>query len=176
MEYSFNRKRNPFFSDNKSLYLWQKESDTFSKTQVLGDDENIYISAICEIPEIGILIGTDREGAQLYRYHNSEIEEIASQTQVRCITQYNRNIYWIGTESGIYIYDVINRTVQNLTKSLTNEYTIADNAVYSITRDMEGGMWVGSFLVVLVTYPEPIPLSVVISGENTSRTFRKRNT
>lgn len=126
----------PFFSDSKNLYIYQPTADAFTRVPVLHEEANI--SAICEIPEMGILIGTDRDGAKLYRFHNQEIEDITPPAQVRAITAYNRNCYWIGTESGIFIYDALNRTVKHLTKSLTDEYTIADNAVYSITRDMEG--------------------------------------
>ncbi|MCD8178806.1 MAG: hypothetical protein LUE98_15925 [Tannerellaceae bacterium] len=133
----------PFFSDSKNLYIYQPTADAFTRVPVLHEEANI--SAICEIPEMGILLGTDRDGAKLYRFHNQEIEDITPPAQVRTITAYNRNCYWIGTESGIFIYDALNRTVKHLTKSLTDEYTIADNTVYSITRDMEGGMWVGSF-------------------------------
>ncbi len=135
----------PLFSDGSNLYFYQRENDNFTRVPIIENEDDTHITAICEIPETGILVGTNNAGICLFRYHNQTIEEITRQAQVRTITPYSRNIYWIGTESGIYIYNVVNRTVEHLTKSLINEYTISDNAVYSITKDVEGGMWVGSF-------------------------------
>ena len=70
---------------------------------------------------------------------------IIPEIQVRAIIPYNTTIYWIASESGIYIYNTQDQTITNLRKSLTNEYAIADNAVYSLTKDREGGVWAGSF-------------------------------
>ncbi len=52
---------------------------------------------------------------------------------------------WIGTEHGLYIYDLINGGYINLTSSFFDPYSISDNAIYSIFKDNEGGVWIGSF-------------------------------
>lgn len=141
-------KGEPIFSDSHDLYLYKPETDNFTHTAILTETEKreqTTISAICEVPEAGILIGTDKRGLKFYSYHTRQTETIIPDIQVRDITSYSNTVYWIASESGVYIYDIINRQITHLTKSLTNEYTISDNAVYSITKDKEGGVWVGTF-------------------------------
>lgn len=138
----------PIFADNKALYAYKAETDNFVRTDLLTQqqtDNRISIQAIRQIPELGILVGTNLAGLLLYKYQDQSVTTIIPDIQVRAITPYNNNTYWIASESGIYIYNILNQTIVNLRKSLTNEYTIADNAIYSLTKDREGGMWAGSF-------------------------------
>ncbi|MCD7712110.1 MAG: hybrid sensor histidine kinase/response regulator, partial [Firmicutes bacterium] len=63
-------------------------------------------------------------------------------------------------------YNILKRTATHLTKSLTNEYTIGDNAIYSIFKDREGGMWVGTFFGGLSYLPnEYISFNRFIGGK-----------
>ncbi len=138
----------PLIASATAIHRYKPETDSFTSIPVLTDKEEqnqIHISALHEVPEAGILIGTNKAGLKFYSYHDRSIRTVVDETQVRAITPYNSHTYWIGTESGIYIYNVLTQQVTQLQKSLTNEYAIADNAVYSITKDREGGMWVGSF-------------------------------
>jgi len=138
----------PLFSDATSLYWYKDDANRFASVSILTEEEKndqIHISAIREVPQVGVFIGTNKSGLKLYHFASGVLETIIPDMQVRMITQYNTNTYWIASESGIYIYNLISRSVTHLTKSLTNEYTIADNAIYSITKDSEGGMWIGAF-------------------------------
>lgn len=139
---------NPLFSDRQSLYTYKSETDNFQKHPLLNEeqiDNQTIIQAICQIPDLGILVGTNQAGLLLYKYQDRSVINIIPEIQVRAITPFSTMTYWIASESGIYIYNILDQTVTNLRKSLTNEYAIADNAVYSLTRDREGGMWAGSF-------------------------------
>jgi ligand-binding sensor domain-containing protein/signal transduction histidine kinase/DNA-binding response OmpR family regulator len=53
--------------------------------------------------------------------------------------------YWLGTETGIFIVNVLNKNVQNLRKSYTDPYALTDDGIRAIYRDKEGGNWIGSF-------------------------------
>lgn len=142
------REGEPLFADRQALYTYKSETDNFLKTPLLNEkqiNDQIILQAICQVPDLGVLAGTNQAGLLLYKYQDRSVSTLIPDIQVRAITPYNNSIYWIASESGIYIYNVLNQTIVNLRKSLTNEYTIADNAVYSITKDREGGMWAGSF-------------------------------
>lgn len=61
---------------------------------------------------------------------------------------------WVGTESGLYIYDLAKETATHLAASTDNDaYALADNALYAIARDREGGMWIGSYFGGVNYYP-----------------------
>ena len=48
---------------------------------------------------------------------------------------------WVGTESGLYIYDLEKGEIAHLTVSNGNDsYALADNAIYSICRDNDVGV------------------------------------
>ena len=64
---------------------------------------------------------------------------------VRQIVKYNDEELWIGTESGIYVYNLKNSNVLHLTSSRFDKYSLSDNSIHSMFVDDEGGMWIGSF-------------------------------
>ena len=53
---------------------------------------------------------------------------------------------WIGTETGLYIYNLVNKEIAHITVPEQDDpYALADNAIYAIYRDCENGMWVGTY-------------------------------
>lgn len=138
----------PLFSDRQALYTYNREADNFRMIPLLNNaqiDNQIVLQAICQVQDVGVLAGTNQAGLLLYKYQDQSVSTLIPDIQVRAITPYNNTTYWIASESGIYIYNLLDQSIVNLRKSLTNEFTIADNAVYSLTKDREGGMWAGAF-------------------------------
>ncbi len=62
------------------------------------------------------------------------------------ILKYTDDEYWFATESGIFIYNTITRKFTNLKKQFSDPYSLSDNAVYTLCKDREGGIWAGTFL------------------------------
>ena len=60
---------------------------------------------------------------------------------------------WMGTESGLYIYNLRTDTYVHLSSSSHDPYSLSDNAVYSLCKDREGGIWVGSYFGGVNYYP-----------------------
>lgn len=144
------------FADSHHLYISQPDEDApFLRVPLLTPEEikaGNSITSLCPLPGTGVLAGTDHAGVKLYPYADDRAADEKGRTislipdiQVRDMAAYTQNTCWIASESGIYIYDLRDRTIQHLEKSLTNEYGLSDNAIYSLTRDREGGMWVCAF-------------------------------
>lgn len=159
----------PLFSSYYDLYYYKPDTDTFLHIPILTEtekQEQTHITAICEVADAGVLIGTDKKGLKLYQSNSQQVETIIPDIHIRAITSYNSNTFWIASESGVYIYNIINRQITHLTKSLTNEYGIVDNAVYCITKDSEGGIWLGSFFGGIgYLPPEYTPFNRYIGGK-----------
>jgi signal transduction histidine kinase/ligand-binding sensor domain-containing protein/DNA-binding response OmpR family regulator len=138
----------PVFADASALYAYDPVTDDFDRflslEQVRKNDRTVIMS-IKEIPQVGYLVGTDQEGLFFYHAAKGTLNTVIPEIHVRSIMSYTADACWIASESGIYIYNLIDKSIVNLRKSLTNDYTIADNAVYSLTKDREGGVWVSSF-------------------------------
>ncbi|UYQ91749.1 ATP-binding protein [Chitinophaga horti] len=64
---------------------------------------------------------------------------------VHDILQNGPNEFWVASESGVFILDSETGQSINLHKKFLDPYSISDNAVYTISRDREGGIWVGTY-------------------------------
>jgi len=159
----------PLLSDGSALYEYNRQTDSFSQKLILTPEEikdQVHIDVICQVPDAGVLIGTDKIGLKFYNYHSKTTETVISDTQIRDICPFNQHTYWIASESGVYIYNIVDKTLVNLRKSLTNEYTLADNAIYSLTKDREGGIWAGSFFGGVSYLPKQYtPFDYFIGGK-----------
>jgi len=51
----------------------------------------------------------------------------------------------MATESGIFVYNEKTNSIINLKKNYRNPYSLSDNAVYTLCKDTEGGLWAGTY-------------------------------
>lgn len=65
---------------------------------------------------------------------------------VRAISEDNQGNLWIGTESGLFIYDKRTRQFSHYTQDFDNSSrALNDKAIYSIYKGQEGIMWIGTY-------------------------------
>lgn len=118
------------------------------------------ISKIFPVNDDELLIGCFKQGLKSYHPKTGKISSLPLRNKnntdiyVRDIAAGNNQEYWIATESGIYIYDLANNTGLNLHKRTGDPYSLSDNAVYTICRDRDGGMWAGTFFGGVSYYSE----------------------
>jgi len=109
------------------------------------------ISKIFFVNDHELLVGCFKQGLKSYNTKTGLIKSLplknsqATDIYVRDITAGDDQEYWVATESGIYIYNLATNTSRNLRKRNGDPYSIADNAVYAVCRDNQGGMWAGTF-------------------------------
>lgn len=107
-----------------------------------------------------ILIGTSNQGAKLYNIASSTYRDILTynkdKTEIfaRNFVQTTNDECWIATETGIFIYNLKTGNTINLAKKYNDAYSISDNAVYTFCKDMEGGIWVGTYFGGISYYPK----------------------
>lgn len=131
------------FTDNRF-----ESFDVFNKSHPVA---NKWIENIYDTGRQSLLIGTANQGAKLFDtrlktytdlpLHNPDETEI----YVRNFTHYAGDEYWIASESGIFTYNIKTQKIENLRKQKDNPYSLSDNAVYTFTRDKEGGIWAGTY-------------------------------
>ena len=65
---------------------------------------------------------------------------------VRTLQFRSDNELWVGTETGLYILHLSDgRQVHLTVPEQDDSYALSDNAIYSLCRDRENGMWIGSY-------------------------------
>lgn len=109
------------------------------------------ISKIYPISKNDALIGCFKQGLKRFNPQTGAISSVAlsndknAEIYVRDITAGDNKEYWIATESGIFIYDIIKNKSIHLQKRIGDPFSLGDNAVYTICKDKQGGIWAGTF-------------------------------
>lgn len=107
-----------------------------------------------------LYIGSEKNGMSAFDLITQKLERLplsyGSKTPiyVRCIYPYSDDELWIGTETGIYIYDIKNKTSKHLENRKSDPSSISDNAIYALYKDREGGMWIGTYFGGISFYPK----------------------
>jgi ligand-binding sensor domain-containing protein/signal transduction histidine kinase/DNA-binding response OmpR family regulator len=146
-------------------YLQQYGFDT-NKHKVYStfDDSSSPLSKWIEkIKETGdgqLIIGTSNDGVKLFNTSDYTTKQLPMRNTdgtnvfARDFLQKTAEEYWIATESGIFIYNMRSQKYDQLRNDIYDFYSISDNAVYTITRDREGGIWCGTYFGGLSYYPQ----------------------
>lgn len=98
-----------------------------------------------------ILVGTAASGVLSFDAARASFRTVVGQNAdgtgifVRDILQGKPGEYWFATESGLFVYEEATGHLLNLRKNYRNPYALSDNAVYTLCRDREGGLWAGTF-------------------------------
>ncbi len=106
-----------------------------------------------------LFIGTSSQGVKKLDLKDSAYRDILVHNEegtalfVRDFIRIAQDELWIGTESGIYIYNTRTGAFTNLQKQYNNPYSLSDNAIYTFCKDEEGGIWVGTYFGGLNYYP-----------------------
>ena len=108
-----------------------------------------------------LLVGTLNQGIKLFDIQTRAYKDILiynkDKTEIfaKDFVQYSDNEYWAATECGIYIYNIASGKVTSLHMEYNNSYSISDNAINTLFRDKEGGVWAGTRFGGLCYYPFP---------------------
>lgn len=106
---------------------------------VSGPHNCVYIASVNGLTEINFTTGKTRRLLNAY---------------VRVLQFKSDDELWVGTESGLYIYNLANDKVTHLSvPDQDDSYALSDNAIYSLCRDKENGMWIGSYFGGVNYYP-----------------------
>jgi ligand-binding sensor domain-containing protein/signal transduction histidine kinase/DNA-binding response OmpR family regulator len=132
----YNRAGNNFENYNLSI---------FSKDGPVDGVRDIY-----PLEDTAILVGTF---VHAYSFNTRkpgltnifENDRELNHVQVHSFIRYAASEIWIGTETGLYIYNTQTRKGKRIQKQYNNPYSITDNVVFSFYKDKEGGTWIGTY-------------------------------
>ena len=68
-----------------------------------------------------------------------------SDIQVHTIMQQSALELWLGTERGLYVYNITTGKTTVVQKKYNDPYSITDNVIFSFCKDKEGNVWIGTF-------------------------------
>ncbi|WP_333865496.1 hybrid sensor histidine kinase/response regulator transcription factor [Sphingobacterium sp.] len=141
-----------FADNNNTIQRYQVNSGKFIQIDLKKIDRKALANTktVYAINDSLLMLGTINT-AYLFDFKNGTLKNLfATQypnrvIQANCIIQQTASIFWIGTETGIYTYDIHTGQSQHIKKDLLNPFAISDNAVLNFYRDREDNIWFGTF-------------------------------
>lgn len=171
-----NKEGEVFVSSSDLFYQYIPQNNSFKRIDLeanKGDLKNLIITTINAQSKDSIFIGTKNRGALLFNRKTNTLTPLLKENEnplfVREFLMKNSKELWIASESGIFIYNLVNGTYQNYKKNYNNPYSLSDNAIYSLVLDREDGVWIGTYFGGVNYYPKqytPIERYFPRVGEN----------
>lgn len=114
------------------------------------DGEVNGIRDIYPLEDSAILVGTF---AHAYSFNTKRPgitnifakDPLLNNLQVHSFIRYSASEIWVGTETGLYIYNTSTGKGRRIQKQYNNPYSLTDNVIFSFYKDREGGTWIGTF-------------------------------
>jgi len=141
-------------TSNGLLQQYNEATETFTTFNLFAHSPKPASYSIVKIYTAGkgvLYAGTTSQGLKRFDIAASDYTDVLTlnpdktTVYVRDIKKYADNELWLATESGIFIYNTIAETFTQLKKNLADPYSLSDNAVYTLCKDKEGGMWAGTY-------------------------------
>jgi signal transduction histidine kinase/ligand-binding sensor domain-containing protein len=143
-----------FGSTDGKLYRYNESQNNFSAFELFSHSPappSRWIQKVRCTDDGSILIGTSGQGLKLFDTATLRYTDLLTENPnrtpiyIRDILLYDRNEYWLATESGIFILHRDKAGYTNLRKKFLDPYSLSDNAVYTLSKDSEGGVWAGTY-------------------------------
>lgn len=133
------------------LYYCEAQSDSLKLFPVRQG--NIYDLRIETLLEAGreLYLGTYNKGLFKLNKETREITPVLIKDEhdntlyIHALMRTGQQEIWIGTETGLYIYNEETHTYTHLVQSYIDKFALSDNAVYSFCEDRNGGRWIGTY-------------------------------
>jgi len=138
-----------------SIYKYNSRTDDFTGFRILTDKEiaaSVMLGEIVDAGNSGFLISTNTAGLRLFEPNSGNVtsplendSKLHNNIIINSIQLFENGDIWIGSESGIHIYNLETGFVKSLQMVTTDPYSLSNNAVRFLYRDREGGVWAGTF-------------------------------
>lgn len=125
----------------ENSFISIKNSSKFNIT-----DQTIY-SLYCDTDN-NIWVGTSTNGLYRCNLRTGKITNITAPYRktlnIKAITKYNNNTLVMGSDAGLLKIDCSQETVTFMDEGLSFD-NITDKSIFSIAKDREGGLWIGTY-------------------------------
>ncbi len=143
-----------FSATDGKIYKYDARIDNFIGYKILSEKEKLSSVNLVNIVDAGIhglIVASDKGGLRQFEPNTGRVtnlfenDDIWNNILLRTAYLFDEEEIWMGTESGIYIYNLKTGYVANLQMVRTDPFSLSNNAIRTITKDREGGVWIGTF-------------------------------
>ncbi len=135
------------------IYKYDVRTDSFIGYQILAKKEisaSVQLGNILDGGNFGLIVSTNIAGLRQFEPNTGSVKKLFENDRwnnifIRTTFLNSDEEIWIATETGIYIYNLKTGYITNLHKVGSDPFSISNNAVRTIIKDKEGGLWIGTF-------------------------------
>jgi ligand-binding sensor domain-containing protein/signal transduction histidine kinase/DNA-binding response OmpR family regulator len=134
-----------------SRYNKQANSFTNYRIAIQTKKYDNCVNRIFENSEGNLVLGTVNQGVVFFDRNTGQSQQLLREIsgerffQIREIFEYSPGVYLIGSERGLIYFEKASQKTIVLKSSSSTQNSLSDNAIYSIYKDREGGIWVGTY-------------------------------
>lgn len=138
-----------------NIYKYNPRTDDFTGFRILTDKElsaSVSLGEIVDAGNYGFVVSTKTAGLRLFEPNSGRVTGIFTDDPhlrngftINTIRLFENDELWIGSESGIHIYNLETGFVKALQMVPTDPFSLSNNAIRFLYRDREGGVWAGTF-------------------------------
>jgi ligand-binding sensor domain-containing protein len=140
---------------NGMLYQFNISNGEFQGIDLFSHSPNFKIKNLTSIypslAEDKLFIGSTTHGAKLFDIQTMTYKDIMSkeieQVEIRVndFIQTTPNEVWIASESGLFTYNIDKDTCILINNRPHDPYSLSTNHLYTIYKDKENGIWIGTY-------------------------------
>ena len=165
---------------NGFLQQFNEVNETFKSFNIFFHSPKVVSNWVQKIETAGkgyLFAGTSSQGLKKFNTTTFTYSDLLTfntdktNVYVRDIKPYSDNEYWFATESGIFILNTITQKFVTISKKSLDPYSLSDNAVYSLCKDAEGGMWAGTYFGGLNYYSKQYSIFQKYFPDNTKNSI-----
>ena len=141
-------------SNNESNHIYKfdpRESEFKTlPIKIKGNPFRFGASAITQDSKGDYWLGTWTDGLIRFNPHTGEGQQFAGGNShptwhIHSITEYEPGLLFVGSDNGLLLLDTISGEYYVYSPNELNDASMTGRFVYPITKDSEGGFWIGTF-------------------------------
>lgn len=137
-------------TNGAGLFLYDNKNDTFAQHMTDKDGNSLkgkYIFSICEYDD-NIAVAIHEEELKKYNPAANSLTNINAPgvhyTVLRDLACFNGHELWVATHAGLFVINEAKNKVTHYKEDLVHPYSLSDNIIYTIYKDKEDGIWLGT--------------------------------
>ena len=140
---------------NGMLYQFDISNGEFQGHDLYSHSPNYKVKNLTSIyPSFTgdkLFIGSITHGTKLYDIQTNTYKDLMSKELgqgeicVHDFVQVNPNEVWMASESGLYIYNIEKDSYVLIKKRILDPYSLSTNLLFTLFKDKENGIWLGSY-------------------------------
>jgi len=143
-----------FCSNDGKIYKYDVRNNGFIGYNILTEKEilaSVHLVNLLDAGAYGLIISSDVAGLRQFDPITGKVSVLFgndiswNNRLIRTTYLNNSDEIWVGSESGVYICSLKTGYITNLQMVPTDPYSISNNAIRTIKKDKEGGIWIGTF-------------------------------